>query len=125
MERHNYQLLISQYVIDEISKGDPILAQERMTIVADIPVIGINDELSNLAEVFLKATLLPPRARLDALHICAAVIGGVDYLLTWNCTHIANARTLPRVHDFFAQLGHRFPVVCTPEELLDDEYPIT
>ncbi len=86
-------------------------------------LIDIPDEIPTLADELLAATLLPPNARLDALHICASSFHGLDYLLTWNCTHIANARTLPNVRRFLADRGYVRPEVCTPEEMLDDEFP--
>ncbi|HQZ66529.1 MAG TPA: type II toxin-antitoxin system VapC family toxin [Planctomycetaceae bacterium] len=124
-ERGNYQLVISQYVIDEISKGNQDRVRERLDAIVDIPVVELPDDIANLAEEMISAALLPPKARVDALHICVASIQRLDYLLTWNCTHIANARILPRVEAFLSERGHLLPLVCTPEELLDDEYPIT
>lgn len=122
-ERRNYQLVTSQYVLDEASQGDAQLAEERLAALADVPLIEITDDIPTLAEELLESALLPPNARLDALHICAATFHRLDYLLTWNCTHIANARILPQIRELFAAMGYQLPVVCTPEEMVDDEYP--
>ena len=120
-ERHNYQLVTSQYVLDEASKGDPQLAAERVTALAGIPLLEISDAIPTLADHLLASAILPANARLDALHICAAAFHRLEYLLTWNCTHIANARILPRIGEALRSLGHELPVVCTPEEMVDDE----
>ena len=124
-ERRQYELVTSQFVLDEASRGDARLVAERMEALAGIPLIEIPDEIPSLADSLLAAAILPPGARLDALHICAASYHGIEFLLTWNCTHIANARLLPRVRQFLAERGYALPEVCTPEEMLDDEYPIS
>ena len=124
-ERQNYQLFTSDYVIIEISRGDRILASDRINTVTGIPTLAITPEIPTLATELLRHHVLPEIARLDALHIATATVHQLDYLLTWNCTHIANERILPGVRNVIRALGYRMPVVCTPEELLDDEYPIT
>lgn len=123
-ERHNYELVTSQYVLDESSQGDPVLAAERLTALEGIPLLPISDAIPTLADELLAAAVLPAKARLDALHICAATFHRLDYLLTWNCSHIANARILPRIREVLRELGHELPVVCTPEEMVDDETEI-
>lgn len=123
-ERSKYQLLTSQYVLDEASRGDPVLVAERLAAITDLPLIAIPDEIPTLADRLLATGVLPRGARLDALHICAAAFHRLDYLLTWNCSHIANERILPRVRDIMAKLGQPMPVVCTPEEMVDDDTAI-
>lgn len=122
-ERSKYELVTSQYVLDEASQGHTELAKERLLTLNGIPLIDLPDEVPSLADELIGAALLPANARLDALHICAASIHQLDYLLTWNCTHIANARILPRVRRFLIERGYNLPEVCTPEEMLDDEFP--
>jgi hypothetical protein len=123
-ERSKFELVTSQFVLDEASLGDAQLAAARLEVLADIPLLAIPDEIPSLADELLATAILPSKARLDALHICAASIHGIELLLTWNCTHIANARLLPRVRRFLADRGYVLPEICTPEELLDDDYPI-
>ena len=119
-ERHNYQLVISQYVLDEVSAGNPTLAAERLACLNDVPVLESPPAVAVMADRLLASALLPAKARLDALHICTAAFHRLDYLLTWNCAHIANARTLPRIRNILSELGYDLPVVCTPEEMIDD-----
>lgn len=121
-ERHHYQLVTSQFVVVEAAAGDPELAAERLAVLEEIPVVDIPDEVPTMADRLLATAILPRRARLDALHLCVSAYHGLDYLLTWNCTHIANARILPRVREALATFGYRLPVVCTPEEMVDDEF---
>ena len=63
---------------------------------------------------------MPPKAKLDALHVASAAVGGVEYLLTQNCKHIANAHILPRVYDLLAEHGLKRLLICTPAEFLGD-----
>lgn len=123
-ERIKYDLVTSQYVLDEAAGGDQSLAAERLLALEEVSLLEIPDDIPTLADELLAAALLPSHAGLDALHICAASFHGIDFLLTWNCTHIANARLLPKFRDFFAIRGLSLPEVCTPEELLDDDTPI-
>lgn len=123
-ERGNYQLITSQYVLDEAGRGNQDLAADRVANLHGIPLLDLPPDIPELASRLLSSAVLPPNARLDALHICASAFHGLDYLLTWNCSHIANARLLPRVRDVLLDLGYLLPTVCTPEEMLDDEEDI-
>ncbi|MEE8585323.1 MAG: type II toxin-antitoxin system VapC family toxin, partial [Acidobacteriota bacterium] len=120
-ERRNYDLFTTQFVLDEASQGDPQLAAERLEALAGIPLLDLPQEIPQIADELLSRAVLPPKARLDALHISAATYHEIDYLLTWNCTHIANARLIPKVRRVVGELGFSPPHICTPEELLDDE----
>ena len=120
-ERHRYDLVISQYVLDEASKGNPTLAAERLKQLEGIPLLEIVPEIQEIADAILAQAILPAKAEFDALHFAVAAYYRVDYLLTWNCTHIANARILPRIQEILMQTGFPSPMVCTPEEMVDDE----
>lgn len=120
-ERQHYELVTSQYVIDEASNGDPTLAEERLTALDGIPLLPQAVEVPQIANEIMAAGILPEKAQVDALHIAAVAHFRIQYLLTWNCKHIANAKTLPRIHDVLTRLGIPIPIICTPEELLGDE----
>ncbi len=120
-ERANYQLVTSQYVIDEAADGDSRLAQARLDTLNDIPLLQLGPEIDAIAAEIMSRAILPPKAQVDALHIAAAAHQRIDYLLTWNCTHIANARILPRIHGVLSDLRCFVPIICTPEEMVDDE----
>lgn len=119
-----YELVTTQYVLDEASRGDPQLAAERLEALADIPLLDLPPQVATTADQLLSRAVLPSRARLDALHIAAAAYHGIEYLLTWNCTHIANARLVPQVREVLQELGFRPPHICTPDELLEDEHDV-
>lgn len=108
-------------MIDEAANGDEYLARERLAALEDIPLLELTSEIDNIAMEIMARSILPPKAQLDALHIAVTVHHRIDYLLTWNCRHIANAKILPKIHRVLNDLGCWVPIICTPEEMLDDE----
>jgi predicted nucleic acid-binding protein len=117
-ERRNFELVTSQLVIDEASAGDPSAAAERLTLLDGLPTVPINDDVRNLARAIVSASIMPPKAAADALHVAAAAVAGVQYLLTLNCKHIANAHELPRVYRLLDEHGFGQLLICTPAEFL-------
>lgn|SRR5487761_1880498 len=115
--RGRYELFISQAVIKECRQGDPVAAQERLALLTGIPELDVTDEVESLAMDVFEFVRLPEKARLDALHIAVSASNGVDYLLTWNCTHIANAALRGRINEVCRSFGLRAPIICTPQEL--------
>jgi hypothetical protein len=117
--RMDFALFISEFVLQEVSGGDPIAAEDRLAALDGIPEIQITDEAVTIAEKLLAEVPLPRKALLDALHIAVAAIGGMDYLLTWNCSHIANPSFRHRIESTIRSFGYEPPVICTPQELLE------
>lgn len=118
--RASFEVWTSELVREEAGRGDAAAAARRLEVLHGIPLLKVTSEASALATEILRAHLLPPKAFPDALHIGVAAVHSVDYLLTWNCSHIANAELLPRVAFVVRSAGFRMPVVCTPEELMGD-----
>ena len=106
-------------VIDEASAGDQAAATRRLEILAALPLLDPGDEAAELAQALIAHVPLPESAAADALHIAIAVVNGMDYLLTWNCTHIANAALRSRIEAVCRRRGFEVPIICTPEELLE------
>ena len=123
-ERSNYQLVASQLVIDEASAGNPSLAAERLQLLAGIPLLQLDPVIADIADEIMSRAILPEKARTDALHIATVAHHRIQYLLTWNCRHIANARILPRIHDVLNDLLIPIPVICTPEEMVGNDSEI-
>jgi hypothetical protein len=105
-------------VLDEASLGDPDAAAARLELLAGVPLIPIDKRTETVAEELIARSLMPRNARIDALHIAAAAVGGAQFLLTQNCRHIANAHTLPRLYRTLEQLGLPGLLICTPAEFL-------
>ena len=114
----DFELYISQFVLDEIALGDPIQAKRRINEVKGIPLLGITDEVSMLADDLIKSGVIPKKAATDSAHIALAAVHGMDFLLTWNCTHIANAAIIRKIERICQENRYTCPVICTPEELL-------
>ena len=116
--RDNYDLYISQLVSEEASAGDSEAAQKRFEMLRPIVRLDITAQATMLAKELVARIPLPAKARADALHIAVAAVNGMDFLLTWNCAHIANAALRPRIEAICRAAGCEPPVICTPLELL-------
>ncbi|NER47208.1 MAG: type II toxin-antitoxin system VapC family toxin [Symploca sp. SIO1A3] len=119
--RSNFALYISQVVLDEAAKGDTEIALKRLKILNELPLVELNQAVRDLSAQFLRRSNLPPKASDDAVHIAAATVHGLDYLLTWNCKHIANAQIQKKLAKISFDLGYELPIICTPYELLGDD----
>jgi len=115
--RNKYDLYLSAFVIQEASAGDIEAAKLRISALAGIPEIDITVEVEKFALQLVEKIPLSQKARIDAMHIAVATVGGMDYLLTWNCKHIANAILRPKVEAVSRELGYEPPIICTPQEL--------
>jgi hypothetical protein len=118
--RHSFQLYSSQAVVEETSQGDADMAAQRLEIIRDFILLDLDQSVLNLAEQFLERSSLPAKADIDAIHIAAATIHNMDYLLTWNCKHIANAQIQRKLAEISLDFGYELPILCTPYELLGD-----
>jgi len=118
--RDRFELVVSQLVIQEAGGGDPVAAAERLKVLEGLAVLTISDEATALAQRLLEEGSLPQVAAADALHIAIAVVGGVEYLMTWNCRHIANATMRHKIETVCRLSGYEPSVICTPAELMED-----
>ncbi len=100
----------------------PSAAQRRLEVIADLPLLDASEDVELLAGELVARVPLPAKATTDALHIAIAAINGMDYLLTWNCTHIANAELRSRIEFVIRERGYEPPVICTPEELIEESH---
>ena len=119
--RAEFELFVSQVVVRECQGGDPDAAAKRLDAIADLPLLEETAEAVALAEAILIQVPLPTQAVVDALHIAVSAVHGMNYLLTWNCTHIANASLRFRIESVCREHGFEPPVICTPDELLQQE----
>jgi hypothetical protein len=116
-------LVTSQLTLDEASVGDPVAASERLKLLKGLPLTPISKDAEVLAGRILAGHMMPGRAAADALHVALAALARVDYLLTLNCKHIANAHELPRVYRLLAKEGLGGLLICTPAEFLGGASP--
>jgi len=122
-ENHSskFELFISQLVIDEASQGNAVEAAKRIARLKDIPLLTLNHEVVQLGYCFLQEKGLPIKATDDAYHIAYATVHEINYLLTWNCKHIANAQIQRKLRQISANKGYELPILCTPYELQETE----
>jgi hypothetical protein len=116
-ERGAFDLFVSDIVIREASAGDLEAVKRRLTSLHGLTVFEADREVQSLAGVLLRNMALPAKAADDAAHIAIAAVRGMNYLLTWNCRHIANAVMRPKLEGLCLAEGYRCPIICTPPEL--------
>jgi len=116
--RPEFDLFTSQFVLDEAAAGDPNAAAPRLASLASIPLLAISPDVAPLAARLLTEGALPAVARFDALHLAVAATNGMQYLLTWNCRHLANATLWAKMEQTCIAAGFVAPAICTPNELL-------
>ena len=116
-----YRLHVSQLVLDECAGGDPTAAKERLDAVASLALLDVTDAVDDLADRLTADGAIPPSEPRDAFHIAIAAVNGVQYLVTWNFKHIANATMRGRIESVCRDAGFEPPIICTPEELAGDD----
>ncbi len=116
--RGDFAIYISTFVLDEAGDGDPSAAQRRLVALEGLPLLAATIEAHELAGRLIRECRLPTRAATDAVHIAIATVHGMDYLLTWNCAHLANAEIVPKVRAVCEASGYVCPMICTPEALM-------
>jgi len=117
--RSEYDMFVSELVLDEIAAGDPDIARQRLSIAETLPLLAVTEEAERLAPLLLRVAGLATNAETDALHMAIATIHGMDYLLSWNCAHIANAAIRRSIERQCRLSGYEPPVICTPQELAE------
>jgi hypothetical protein len=115
--RNRFELFVSQAVLQEAARGDAVVAARRLAAMEGLPVLAVGSAATELSERLVRSCALPPKAQMDAVHIAVSVLNGMDYLLTWNCTHIANATLRGKIEETCRDEGLQAPIICTPEEL--------
>jgi predicted nucleic acid-binding protein len=116
-----FELFVSEAVIDEIEAGDETAAHERKELIRGLPSLAVNAAVGELARTLVTSGAIPGVATEDAIHVAVAAVHGVEFLVTWNCRHIANAVMRDKIERSCADSGCRPPFICTPEELLDEQ----
>ncbi len=120
-QRDRFELFVSEMVLAEAGRGDPTAAGRRLAAADGLQVLSASVEAQALAAALLRSAAMPPKAAVDAAHVAIATAHGLEFVLTWNCAHIANAVMRPRIEAACRRAGFQPPVICTPEELTTQE----
>ena len=116
--RPRFELRTSALTLEEAGRGHQEAATRRLEVLVGIAMLPITEAAVILADALIDRRALPTSALNDAIHIAVSAVHGVDYLLTWNFRHLANAETRPLVREVCEQLGYTSPEICTPSELM-------
>lgn len=119
VERPRHKLVTSQFTHREAGRGDRAFALARTELLRDIDLLALTREVRLLARELIVRGPLPAKAVIDAAHVAVAAVYGVDYLLTWNCRHIANPVMLRGLARVCSDAGYRLPILCTPALMLE------
>jgi predicted nucleic acid-binding protein len=117
---HLFDLYASQLVIREAGAGDEEQANKRLNVLKSVELLEITENALSLSALLMKKGGIPREAPEDALHISVAVVNGIDYLLSWNCKHIVNAKMRSKIDQICLSCGYESIIICTPEELMED-----
>ena len=119
-KRYDYDLFISELVVREARAGNPDAANRRLEYMKELAELTITEEVKQLTTALISDGSFPPRAQADALHVAIAAVHKVDYLLTWNCRHIDNPATKPKIRSICSAVGFTCPEICTPIEIMEE-----
>jgi hypothetical protein len=114
----SFSVHVSQLVLDECSGGDPVAASERFEVIKHLDLLDAPKEVDQLAALLIAKKAIPATEPRDAFHIAISAVNGVDYLVTWNFKHIANASLRSRIEQTCLDAGFKPPTICTPDELM-------
>jgi predicted nucleic acid-binding protein len=118
-QRKHYRLVISEVVLQEVTTGDDEAGDKRFDLIKGLEVLTITEQVQDLANAFVARRILPMKAMADALHIAISAIHHVQFLMTWNCKHIANAVIEKMIKQVCEEYGYEPTLLCTPLELMD------
>jgi len=120
-ERQNYELITAPPVMDELGRGDYPTKSETVKLLENIPLLKVNEEVIDIAQVYIAHHLMPKDSYGDALHLALASYYHCQFLLTWNCRNLANANKFEHIRHINTMLGLSVPVLTTPFQLMYEE----
>ncbi len=116
--RTSYELVTSDAVLDELRRGDHPVKEQALEMIRSLEVLEIGDEIADIVEAYIQNKIMPNDPVGDAMHLALASYHKSDFLLTWNCRHLANANKFGHIRRINAVLGLYVPALVTPLELL-------
>jgi len=120
-----YELLTSPAVINELSAGIPERSAERISLIRELPLLPIEPAITDIVLTYIQQKVMPADPTGDALHLAIASFHKCDFLVTWNCRHLANANKFGHIRRINSLLGLFVPALVTPLELLGVDHEST
>jgi predicted nucleic acid-binding protein len=120
--RHQYEVVVSQAVIDELQHPDYPYSQETLKLIEHVPKVSIENDIRPIVKIYIQERLMPQNPVGDALHLALASYHKCDFLLTWNCKHLANPNKFQRIRLCNQAIGLYVPVLVTPNQLIGERY---
>ncbi|MEI6091150.1 MAG: type II toxin-antitoxin system VapC family toxin [bacterium] len=117
--KHKFDCYISDFVTQEVMQGDKEAAALRLDVIENLDILVVNNEISELADIYFQLLSIPYKSKIDAYHLAFTVWYNIDFLITWNCKHIANAINIQKINSYNAVNKIWIPVFCTPQELME------
>jgi len=119
MAMKRYSVFISEIVVEEASLGDTEAAKRRLEELKDFPHLELNKKIEEIAQIYMDKLDIPEKSIRDAAHLAVASVHNIDYLVTWNCAHLANGEIIKKLMKINESFGIYTPIICTPEELME------
>jgi predicted nucleic acid-binding protein len=116
-ERESYECFTSVIVLEELLAGDYPTRDDCLNLVNSLPLLDINQEVLDVADVYRSRGLMPKNPTADALHLALACCYRMDYLLTWNCRHLANVNKARRLEELNEKMELSTPRLITPHQI--------
>jgi hypothetical protein len=120
--RHRYELVTSEIVLEEATLGDESQSTLRLRSHNRVRILGPTEDVEFIGNEFVRKGWIPRASTLDAFHVAYASVYLIDFLLTWNCTHLANEDIRRPIERWLRNLGKHVPVICTPTELMSKDH---
>jgi hypothetical protein len=120
-KRGQYDVFTSEAVLRELENGDYPTKADALSLLKDIPVLRIGPPIAEIVDAYIQHRAMPANPAGDALHLAIASYYRCDFLLTWNCKHLANANKFAHIQRLNVLLGLYCPRLVTPLEFLDEE----
>ena len=114
----NYELLTSIAMLEELVQGDYSSRNSALEMMSHLPLVEIEPQIAEIVQAYIRYKVMPNDPAGDALHLALASFHKCDFLLTWNCNHLANANKFGHIRQVNALLGLYVPALVTPLELL-------
>ncbi|MDY0168446.1 MAG: type II toxin-antitoxin system VapC family toxin [Thermoguttaceae bacterium] len=114
------ELVSSLAVQAELEAGQYPKQAEMLELLGAFPLLDLNEAVAETVDAYISRRVMPNNPAGDALHLAAASFHRCDFLVTWNCRHIANANKFAHIRRVNGILGIGNPSLVTPLELLQE-----